>query len=258
MAKRRSNKRRKKRGSAKKAVTIIVILLIALIFGARDQLSGLFDPTENVTVDAPDAELIEEAVPEFDGDPYVTVNDNEPFFTEEEIQESEEKGSFEEYSRLDSYGRPGACMANVGEDLMPTDERGSISNVEPPGWHQVVYEDINGGENAYNRCHLIAYCLTGENDNRRNLITGTRYMNVDGMLPFEREAADYVEETGDHVLYRVTPIYEGDDLTANGVLMEAMSLESDDLQWCVYCYNEQPGLEIDHETGAAVHEYKEG
>lgn len=242
-------------GSAKKIVSLVIVLLVALGFGAHDQITDLLpSDVEDVAVETRDIGEISEAVPEFDDDPYVTVNGNEPFFTDEEIKESEERGSFEEYSKLDRYGRPGVCVANVGEDLMPTGERESIRDIKPPGWHTVFYDDVVPGENAYNRCHLIAYCLTGENANRRNLITGTRFLNVEGMLPFEEEAARYVERTGHHILYQVTPIYNGRDLVAEGVLMEAQSLEDDKISWCVYCYNEQPGLVIDHRTGAATHE----
>ncbi len=242
-------------GGAKKIASLIIILLLALGYGAHDQLEGLLPGgVEDVDVSTRSTAQIADAVPEFDDDPYVTINGNEPFFTEEDIKESEERGSYEEYSKLDRYGRPGVCIANVGEDLMPTDDRESIRDIKPPGWHKVFYDDVVPGENAYNRCHLIAYCLTGENANRRNLITGTRFLNVEGMLPFEEEAARYIERTGHHILYMVTPIYNGSDLVAEGVLMEAQSIEDDEISWCVYCYNEQPGLVIDHHTGAATHE----
>ena len=182
-------------------------------------------------------------IPAYSGEPYVTVNDNEPFFTEEEFTTE----SFETYSELDDLGRCGTAYANVGQDLMSTQERESISSVTPSGWENVEYD----GQYLYNRCHLIGFQLTGENANERNLITGTRYMNVDGMLPFENMVADYVKETGNHVLYRVTPVFEGENLVAGGVLMEAESVEDsgDGVCFCVYVYNVQPGITIDYATG---------
>ncbi|MEQ2456390.1 DNA/RNA non-specific endonuclease [Flavonifractor hominis] len=182
-------------------------------------------------------------IPAYSGEPYVTVNDNEPFFTEEEFTTE----SFETYSELDDLGRCGTAYANVGQDLMPTQERESISSVTPSGWENVEYD----GQYLYNRCHLIGFQLTGENANERNLITGTRYMNVDGMLPFENMVADYVKETGNHVLYRVTPVFEGENLVAGGVLMEAESVEDsgDGVCFCVYVYNVQPGITIDYANG---------
>lgn len=182
-------------------------------------------------------------IPAYSGEPYVTVNDNEPFFTEEEFTTE----SFETYSQLDDLGRCGTAYANVGQDLMPTQDRESISSVTPTGWENVEYD----GQYLYNRCHLIGFQLTGENANERNLITGTRYMNVEGMLPFENMVADYVKETDNHVLYRVTPVFEGENLVAGGVLMEAESVEDsgDGVCFCVYVYNVQPGITIDYATG---------
>ena len=253
MTKKKYNKRK---GTAQKVLSLMIILLLVIGYCAYDTvfdwLSGNF--VEDVDIAARNVQEIADAVPEFDEDPYVTVNGNDPFFTKEDIKESKERGSYEEYSKLDRYGRPGACVANVGEDLMPDEDRESIADIKPPGWHKVMYDDIVPGENAYNRCHLIAYCLTGENANRRNLITGTRFMNVEGMLPFEEKTARYIEDTGHHVLYMVTPIYDGRDLVAEGVLMEAQSIDDNKIHWCVYCYNEQPGLIIDHRTGEARHE----
>ena len=185
-------------------------------------------------------------IPDYDGSPYVEVNDNQPEFSEKDLTTK----SFEKYSELDDYGRCGVAYANVGQDLMPTEERGSIGKVKPSGWHTVKY-DIVDGKYLYNRCHLIGYQLTAENANEKNLITGTRYLNVDGMLPFENMVADYVKETGNHVLYRVTPVYEEDNLVASGVQMEAMSVEDegDGILFNVFCYNVQPGISIDYETG---------
>lgn len=185
-------------------------------------------------------------VPGFSGEPYVVINDNEPSFPAEDFTSE----GFEEYSPLDALGRCGVAYANVGLETMPTEERGSISNVKPTGWKSVQYDFVDG-KSLYNRCHLIGFQLTGENANRQNLITGTRYMNVDGMLPFENMVADYVKETENHVLYRVTPIFEGDNLVASGVQMEAQSVEDKGEGVCfnVYVYNNQPGVTIDYATG---------
>ena len=182
----------------------------------------------------------------YSGQAYVEVNGNVPFFTQEEKTTE----SFEEYSPLDSLGRCGVAYANVGLDTMPTEERGSIGQVKPSGWQTVKYDCVDG-KYLYNRCHLIGYQLTAENANEENLITGTRYLNVEGMLPFENLVADYVKETGNHVLYRVTPIFEGDNLVASGVEMEALSVEDNGEGVCfhVYCYNVQPGVTIDYATG---------
>ena len=185
-------------------------------------------------------------IPAYTGEPYVVVNDNVPFFKESEKTTQ----SYEQYSELDSLGRCGIAMANIGQDLMPTDKRGDISQVKPTGWQSVQYDNVNG-KSLYNRCHLIGFQLAGENANEKNLITGTRYMNVEGMLPFENMVADYVKETDYHVLYRVTPIFEGDNLVASGVLMEAESVEDDGegILFNVYVYNVQPGIVIDYATG---------
>lgn len=196
--------------------------------------SGEFSPTET----AP-----------YTGDPYSVVNDNVPFFSEEDLTDV----SYESYSPLDSLGRCGAACASVGVDLMPTEERGSIGQVKPSGWQTVKY-DIVDGNYLYNRCHLIGYQLSGENANEQNLITGTRYLNVEGMLPFENMVADYVKETENHVLYRVTPVFQGDNLVASGVLMEGKSVEDSggDILFCVYVYNVQPGIAIDYATGEST------
>lgn len=186
-------------------------------------------------------------VPAYSGKAYVAVNGNEPYFTEDEMTSS----SYEYYSDLDSLGRCGVVVAAIGRDLMPTEERGNIGMVKPSGWHTVRYNDIVDGNYLYNRCHLIGYQLTGENANTKNLITGTRYMNIQGMLPFENMVADYVKETGNHVMYRVTPIFEGDNLLASGVLMEAKSVEDDGegISYCIFAYNVQPYVIIDYATG---------
>lgn len=186
-------------------------------------------------------------VPAYSGKAYISVNGNVPYFTAAELTTT----SFETYSDLDTLGRCGVTYACIGQDLMPTKERGSIGMVKPTGWHTVRYDDLVDGKYLYNRCHLIGYQLTGENANTQNLITGTRYLNIEGMLPFENMVADYIQETNNHVLYRVTPIFEGNNLLANGVLMEGYSVEDKGagVSYCVFAYNVQPGIEIDYATG---------
>lgn len=185
------------------------------------------------------------SVPAYSGSPYVAVNGNTPYF-----DVPEDTASFEYYSDLDSLGRCQAAWACIGQDLMPTEQRESISSIYPTGWVNNSYDFVDGGY-VYNRCHLIGFQLTGENANEKNLITGTRTMNVKGMLPFENMTADYIKETGNHVWYRVTPVFEGENLVASGVLMEAMSVEDegDGILFCVWCYNEEPGVRIDYSTG---------
>lgn len=192
-----------------------------------------------------------EKLPAFSGEPYVVLNDNKPEFSQEDFTTE----SYETYSELDALGRCGTAMANIGQDLMPTEERGSISKVKPSGWQSVQYDWVDG-KSLYNRCHLIGYQLTAENANERNLITGTRFMNVEGMLPFENMVADYIDETDNHVLYRVTPVFEGDNLVASGVEMEAWSVEDNGEGICfhIYAYNNQPGVVIDYATGESYAE----
>ena len=185
-------------------------------------------------------------IPAYDGEPYVVVNANNPEFTESEKQTR----SYEFYSELDLYNRCGYAMACIGPDLMPTEERGSIGQVKPTGWQTVKYDSVDG-KYLYNRCHLIGYQLTGENANPQNLITGTRYLNIEGMLPFENMVADYIKETGNHVLYRVTPDFQGSELLARGVKIEGWSVEDHGAAICfnIYAYNVQPGIQIDYSTG---------
>lgn len=185
------------------------------------------------------------AIPEFSGSPYTVINNNEPYFTEITYD------VFETYSDLDSLGRCGVAFANICKEIMPTEDRGQIGNVRPSGWHTVKYNGIISGNYLYNRCHLIGYQLAGENANEKNLITGTRYLNVVGMLPFENQVDDYVEKTNGHVLYRVTPMFTGDNLVADGVLMEGYSVEDNgaSVKFNVFCYNVQPGIGIDYATG---------
>lgn len=188
-------------------------------------------------------------IPAYSGSPYVAINDNIPFFTDEDYTTD----PFETYAALDSLGRCVEAFACIGTDLMPTEERGNISQINPSGWQSVWYDNVDG-KSLYNRCHLIGFQLSGENANERNLITGTRYLNVRGMLPFENMVADFVKETGYHVLYRVTPIFDGNDLVARGVLMEGLSMEDDGDGLCfnVFAYNVQPGITIDYATGDSV------
>ena len=185
-------------------------------------------------------------IPKYSGSPYIKVHNNVPFFKKSDLT----KKVFEKYSKLDALGRCRTAYANVCKATMPTEKRGRIGMVKPSGWHTVKYNNVDG-KYLYNRCHLIGYQLTAENANESNLMTGTRYLNVDGMLPFENMVADYVKETNNHVLYRVTPIYTDENLLADGVLMEAESVEDKGkgISYCVYVYNVQPGIKIDYETG---------
>ncbi len=224
----------------KKITRLLVVSALALALYVGEQWLPALDTQnqiEHVSLDA---------IPEFSGEPYVVVNDNQPNFSDEDLMQE----SYEYYSELDLDGKCGVVEANIGEELMPTEERGSIGQVKPSGWQLVKYDHVEG-KYLYNRCHLIGFQLTGENANERNLITGTRYMNTEGMLPFENEVANYIKETGNHVLYRVTPIFEGDNLVASGVQMEAKSVEDNGQGICfnVYVYNVQPGVEIDYATG---------
>lgn len=213
------------------AALVITVVVLRWFFGIGQ------DVEHAVSVDQ---------VPAWSQSPYALINDGKPLFKEEELTAK----SYEHYGALDGLGRCTVAMACVGKDLMPTEERGSISSVKPTGWVQNFYEIVDGGA-LYNRCHLIGFQLTGENANKQNLITGTRYLNAEGMLPFEEQIADYVKETGNHVLYRVTPIFKGDELVARGVQLEAQSVEDGGKGICfhVYVYNVQPGIVIDYATG---------
>lgn len=215
-----------------KKILLPVILAVNLIFSGCN------------LANADSADLA--AIPEYTGSAYTVLNDNIPDFPEEDFTEE----SFETYSDMDSLGRCGVAYANIGEDLMPTTKRGSIGQVKPSGWHTVKYDSVDG-KYLYNRCHLIGYQLTAENANEKNLITGTRYLNTEGMLPFENMVADYIKETGNHVLYRVTPLFDGNNLVSTGVQMEAESVEDkgDGILYNVFCYNIQPGITIDYKSG---------
>lgn len=186
-------------------------------------------------------------IPQYNGTPFAKINNNTPYFIESELVDH----SYETYSKLDSLGRCGVAKACIGKDIMPKSKRGRIGMVKPSGWHTVKYNGIVEGNYLYNRCHLIAYCLAGENANRKNLITGTRFMNTKGMEPFELKVKNYVKRTNNHVLYRVTPCFKENNLLANGVLMEAKSVEDKGkgISFCVYCYNVQPKITIDYVTG---------
>ena len=239
---------------SKRAATLILALLACLWLTGCESLATLptstaeptattqpssspSQPTETITLDS---------IPPYDQQPYVVLQDNVPGFQESDWTTQ----AFETYSPLDELGRCGVAYANICKELMPTEERGEIGQVKPSGWHTVTY-DVVDGRYLYNRCHLIGFQLAGENANKENLITGTRYLNVVGMLPFENEVADYVEETGNHVLYRVTPIFQEANLVASGVQMEAYSVEDrgEGVRFHVYVYNVQPGVGIKYETG---------
>ncbi len=225
-----------------------IFTVILTIFAAGCSLTELdfSDSTSPLSQIEEKASAALDDIPAFSGDPYVTIHDNIPEFSEKDLTAT----SFETYSELDSLKRCGTAYACIGTDLMPDEERGSIGQIKPSGWHSVRYNFIDG-KSLYNRCHLIGYQLTAENANNKNLITGTRYLNVEGMLPFENKVANYIRETKNHVLYRVTPIFEGSNLVASGVHMEAMSVEDDGegIRFNVYCYNVQPGVSIDYASG---------
>lgn len=206
-----------------------------------------FGSTDNNVQTLPESsEFNYSQIPAFTDEPYVVVNNGIPWFTKEDLSAD----AYESYSDLDSLGRCGVAEAMVGIETMPTEPRGKIGMIKPTGWQYAKYDSVDG-KYLYNRCHLLGFQLTGENANEKNLITGTRYMNVDGMLPFENMIDDYIEESGNHVLYRVTPIFIGDELVARGVLMEAQSKEDDGagIKFNVYCFNNQPGIEINYATG---------
>ncbi len=217
------------------------------------------DYDEDGTVDSTDARLVllslvsDEplklylSAADYSGDPYIVLEHNVPRFDEEDKQVTD---AFEEYDPLDELGRCTVAYANIAKELMPTEERGSLSSVTPTGWHNNRYDCVSGGW-LYNRSHMIGFQLTGEQANPRNLITGTRYLNVEGMLPFENEVAAYVEDTDGHVLYRVTPIFRGDNLLAEGVTIEAWSMEDggEAISIFVFCYNVQDGVVLDYATG---------
>lgn len=224
-------------------VTLTLVLTL-LLGGCSTSVNANPTTTEDSQSSVVNINMSE--IPEFSGEPYCVINGNVPDLTVADAEEA----YFEKYSPLDSLGRCGVALACLGLETMPTEERGEIGQVKPSGWKTAKYDCVDG-KYLYNRCHLVGFQLSGENANDRNLITGTRYMNVQGMLPFENMVADYIKETGNHVLYRITPVFEGDELVARGVQMEALSVEDDGEGICfnVYCYNNQPGVKIDYATG---------
>ena len=251
-----------------KNLKLLAILLVVLLCTACGSNSGT--PVANTTTELiTEATTINEAtetitdaetvvvttseqivsvsnIPEYSGEAYITLNNNQPEFTSDEITEK----AFESYSNLDYRGRCGVAFACLGRETMPTEERGEIGMIKPSGWHLKKYDCVDG-KYLYNRCHLIGFQLSGENANPKNLITGTRYLNIQGMLPFENMVADYIEETGNHVMYRVTPVFESENLLSKGVKMEGYSVEDngDGICFNVFCYNAQPSIKIDYETG---------
>lgn len=261
--------RRKRRRSIRPGPLLLLVFLLALGGGYLSQtpeglalLERFLPPTPTSTptsvptetpepIPTPEGFYTLDTLPGYAGEPYVELEGNAPDFPDTDKTTL----SFERYSDMDELGRCGPAYANVGPETMPTEERGPIGMVKPSGWHTIRYDFIDGNY-LYNRCHLIAYMLTAENANECNLITGTRYLNVIGMLPFENQVADYVRETGNHVLYRVTPVFEDAELVARGVEMEALSVEDDGAGVCfhVFVYNVQPGVVIDYETGKSREE----
>lgn len=240
----------KRKNIRQKYIKLILAVVLAIIIAVASSLgvdfSKIFGNITNENTISYTTSYDLTSIPQFTTEAYVVLNDNRPNFSEEDYN----KETLEEYSELDYLGRCGPAFAKVGIETMPTEERGEIGQVKPSGWQTVKY-DIVDGKYLYNRCHLIGFQLTGENANEENLITGTRYMNVDGMLPFENMVADYVQETENHVLYRVTPIFEGENLVASGVQIEAKSVEDNGEGICfnVYVYNVQPGVTIDYSNG---------
>lgn len=240
---------KKNNNNLKQILILIFFIIIICIIG---YISSNIDYTNDVSSsNIISADL--DNIPNYPGNPYIEINHNIPFFNESDYTTT----AFEQYSELDNLGRCGVAYANICKEIMPVDdeERESLYSITPSGWQQATYEGIVEGNYLYNRCHLIAHNLAGENANQKNLITGTRYMNVQGMLPFENKISDYMDENKDnHVLYRVTPIFEGNNLVANGVQMEAYSVEDNGKGICfnVYVYNVQPGIIIDYATGKSV------
>lgn len=218
----------------KKNVFLCLLLALSLVCNLSVLSASAASQKEKITLNN---------LPAYSEKAYVELNDNVPSFSKKDMTSK----AFEKYSELDDLGRCGVVYANVCRETMPTEERGNIGMIKPSGWQTVKYDNVDG-KYLYNRCHLIGYQLTAENANEKNLITGTRYLNIDGMLPFENMVADYIDETDNHVLYRVTPIFKGDNLLASGVQMEAYSVEDKGkgVSFNVYCYNVQPGITIDY------------
>ncbi len=239
---------KKQRKNLNKLIVAIIVIAVGLIIGIAEGRGNelLQDIKTSVLGITEEQSYNIGQIPEYSGKAYVTINNNKPNFKEEDKTTK----SFEKYSNLDSLNRCGVAYANVSKETMPTEERGRIGMIKPSGWHTVKYNNVDG-KYLYNRCHLIGYQLTGENANEKNLITCTRYMNTVGMLEFENKVANYVKETNNHVLYRVTPIFEGNNLLASGTQMEAYSVEDQGkgISFNVYVYNIQEGITIDYKTG---------
>ena len=225
-------------------IVIMILCIMAVMLYAKLDLPDKTQDTEKQSEMQETITLSD--IPEYKGEPYVEINGNDPDFSESELTTV----AYEYYSDLDELGRCGEAEACIGEELMPDEERGNISSVKPTGWKNEKYDNVDGGY-LYNRCHLIGYQLSGENANEENLITGTRYMNTEGMLPFEDMVAEYIHETDHHVMYRVTPVFDGENLVASGVQMEARSVEDDGegISFNVFVYNIQPDITIDYATG---------
>ncbi len=246
----------------RQSIGVILAFLLCMLIsgcGADDGINGNagiygentmseYDSSQELFQDSAADSVDLDNIGEYSGLPYIYLNGNIPYFTDEEKTNT---NTFENYSSLDDLGRCGVAFANICKEIMPTEERGSIGQIKPSGWHTVRYDELIDGKYLYNRCHLIGYQLAGENANELNLITGTRSLNIDGMLGFENTVSEYVEETDNHVLYRVTPVFEGRNLVAKGVEIEAWSVEDNGAGICfnVFCYNAQPGIEIDYATG---------
>ncbi|RGK23434.1 DNA/RNA non-specific endonuclease [Collinsella sp. TF12-2AT] len=222
---------------------------------AEDSSTTPIDEVENPDLDRARGVYLS-SIPDYAGNPYVALRTDSthplgtPSFTLDEYERATEEGCFKKFSKLDSLGRTRKALACVGPESLGQGERGDISRIHPAGWRQQRYDFIPG-QSLYNRCHLIAWSLCGENANRKNLLTGTRYLNETGMLPFEEQILNYIRDTGNHVLYRVTPMYNEEELVCRGVRLEAQSVEDHGKTLCfhVYCYNLQPHVQIDYATG---------
>ncbi len=247
----------------KKFNTLILSILLLLCIGCSQQAppdtnnSSVAKPQQNASSDQAETYVKEEniqtddKIPEYSGQDFIPLNDNVPIFSQQELTAT----AYEKYGELDSLGRVTTAVATLGRETMPKkgEKRGDISKIKPTGWVQKQYDNVNS-KWLYNRCHLIGWQLSAENDNRKNLITGTRYFNTEVMLPFENMVADYIKETGNHVAFRVTPVFDGDNLLCKGVQIEAFSVEDGGEGVCfnVFCYNTQPGITIDYKTGESA------
>ncbi|MBR0383759.1 MAG: DNA/RNA non-specific endonuclease [Eubacteriaceae bacterium] len=250
----------KKSRKSLSSVVIIIAIIIAGLFGVhslpelytkvlpkqqqQQQTVQTEQRKDTVSASGTDLTNIQD-----NGSPYIEVDGNIPNFP------NKETSGHIDLTELDGLGRCGTVFCCLGPETLPNEERGKIGMIKPSGWHTVKYDTVDG-KYLYNRCHLAAFCLTGLNAEERNLITGTRYMNTEGMLPFENKTCDYIKETGNHVMYRVTPIFAGNDLVAKGVHMEAESVEDngEGIKFNIFCYNKQPGIYIEYSTGESFQE----